>query len=98
MRQPWVLRGHLDLRQQAEGRRDPRMSAWVHRPNRVSIPRKWPFIWFGLQFLELTIVIPTVLAVVPDAWSEGLRWGVLIAIVVGLTPANYAIRRRFIPR
>jgi hypothetical protein len=61
-------------------------------------PLEVPFIWFGLQFLELTIVIPTVLAVVPDAWSEGLQWGVLIAIVVGLTAANYAIRRRFIPR
>jgi hypothetical protein len=57
-----------------------------------------PFIWFGLQFLELTIVIPVVLSLVPGGWSEGVRWGFLVAVVVALTVANYTIRRRFIPR
>jgi hypothetical protein len=61
-------------------------------------PLEIPFIWFGLQFLELTIVIPIVLSLVPESWSEGVRWGFLIAVVVGLTVANYAVRRRFIPR
>ena len=61
-------------------------------------PLEVPFIWFGLQFLELTIVIPVVLSLVPGGWSEGVRWGFLVAVVVALTVANYTIRRRFIPR
>jgi drug/metabolite transporter (DMT)-like permease len=61
-------------------------------------PLEIPFIWFGIQFVELVVVIPAVFALVPDAWSEGLRWAVLIAVVAALTVANYAIRRRFIPR
>ena len=63
-------------------------------------PVEVPVIWFGLQLLELVIVIPTLLFWVPDpgVWPEGVRIAIWVVALAGITAANYAIRRRFIPR
>jgi hypothetical protein len=61
-------------------------------------PLEVPFIWFGLQFLELVVVIPALLSWVPASWSAEVRWGLWIAVIVGLTLGNYLLRRRYLPR
>jgi hypothetical protein len=59
-----------------------------------------PVIWLGLQLVELIVLIPTLLFWIPDpgVWPEGIRIGVWVVALVGVTAVNYAIRRRFIPR
>jgi hypothetical protein len=57
-------------------------------------------IRFGLQLVELLVLIPGLLFWIPDpgVWPEGIRIGVWVLALVGVTAVNYAIRRRFIPR
>jgi hypothetical protein len=63
-------------------------------------PFEVPIIWFGLQLVELFVLIPALLFWVPDpgAWPEAARWAIWIVAIIGVTAANYALRRRFIPR
>jgi len=63
-------------------------------------PLEVPFVWFGLQLLELVVLVPLLLFWVPDQgqWPEAARVAVWIAALIGLTVINYRIRRRFIPR
>jgi hypothetical protein len=61
---------------------------------------EYPVIWFGIQLVELLVVIPILVVWVPDdgTWPEPLRISMWIVALVGVTAVNYAIRRRFIPR
>lgn len=63
-------------------------------------PLEVPFVWFGLQLLELVVLVPMLLFWVPNPgqWPEAARVAVWIAALIGLTVINYGIRRRFIPR
>jgi hypothetical protein len=63
-------------------------------------PLEHPVIWFGLQFLELLVLVPALLFWVPDAgvWPEAPRIAIWVIAVVAVAAINYAIRRRFIPR
>jgi hypothetical protein len=62
-------------------------------------PLELPVIWFGLQFLELAILVPALLFWMPGPgeWPEALRWGAWVVALLGVTLLNYRIRRRFIP-
>lgn len=77
----------------------PSWSGGAQRAEAVH-PLEVPFIWFGLQLLELVVLVPMLLFWVPDPgrWPEAARVGVWIAALIGLTVVNYRIRRRFIPR
>lgn len=59
-----------------------------------------PLVWFGLQIVELAIVVPALLFWIPDPgdWPEVLRWAVAVVALVALTYANYVLRRRFLPK
>ena len=63
-------------------------------------PLEYPLIWFGLQAVELLLIVPALLFWVPDpgVWPEALRAGVWLVVLIGVTFLNYALRRRFIPR
>jgi hypothetical protein len=63
-------------------------------------PLEVPFVWFGLQLLELFVLVPALLFWMPDPGQspEGARIAVGVAALVGLTLINYRVRRRFIPR
>ena len=63
-------------------------------------PLEVPVVWFGLQLVELFLIVPALLFWVPDPgeWPEAARWAVWIVALGGITAANYALRRRFIPR
>lgn len=63
-------------------------------------PLEVPFVRFGLQSLELVVLVPALLFWLPDPgqWPEAARIAVWIVALVGLTVINYTIRRRFIPR
>jgi hypothetical protein len=71
-----------------------------HAPASPVHPFEVPAIWFGLQLVELFILIPVLLFWIPDpgVWPEGLRIAIWVVALVGVTVMNYAIRRRFIPR
>jgi hypothetical protein len=62
-------------------------------------PLEHPVTWFGLQLLELLIVVPELLFWVPDpgVWPEAARIAVFVLVLTGLMAVNYAIRRQFIP-
>ncbi len=57
-------------------------------------------VLIGLPVVELAIVVPALLFLLPDpgAWPEVLRWAVAVVALVALTYANYVLRRRFLPR
>lgn len=59
-----------------------------------------PFVWFGLQIVELAIVVPALLFLIPDPgdWPEVLRWAVAVVALAALTYANYVLRRRLLPK
>lgn len=63
-------------------------------------PLEYPLIWFGLQAVELLVIVPVLLFWVPDpgVWPEALRIAGWLAALIGLTFFNYSLRRRFIPR
>jgi hypothetical protein len=64
-------------------------------------PLEIPFVWFGLQFVELAIVWLLIETFVPkDVRDVPLGVGVAfsLALLIGLSVINYRIRRRFIPR
>ncbi len=61
-------------------------------------PLEIPFVWFGLQFIELAIVSLLLRAVLPPDWSWGAWVTIWLVLLVALTIVNYRIRRRFIPR
>lgn len=63
-------------------------------------PLEVPFVWFGLQFLELAVLVPALLFWVPDpgVWPEAARVAVWVVALAGVTAGNYLLRRRFIPR
>jgi hypothetical protein len=63
-------------------------------------PLEYPLIWFGLQAVELLIIVPALLFWVPDPgeWPEALRAGLWLVVLIGVTFLNYGLRRRFIPR
>ncbi len=63
-------------------------------------PLEVPAVWFGLQLVELFVLIPALLFWVPDpgVWPEAARISVWVVALVGITIVNYAIRRRYIPR
>lgn len=63
-------------------------------------PLEYPVVWFGLQAVELLVIVPALLFWVPDpgVWPEALRAAVWLVVLIGVTFLNYALRRRFIPR
>ena len=69
-------------------------------PTRSMHPLEYPLIWFGLQAVELLVIVPALLFWVPDpgVWPEALRAGVWLVVLIGVTFLNYSLRRRFIPR
>jgi hypothetical protein len=77
----------------------PTWSGGARRAEAVH-PLEVPFIWFGLQLLELVVLVPVLLFWVPDPgrWPEAARVAVWFAALIGLTVVNYRVRRRFIPR
>lgn len=58
--------------------------------------REMPFAWFGIELIEIVVVVSFLTAGVPD-WSTAPSLASLIAVMVGLAVANYLIRRRFVP-
>ena len=69
-------------------------------PTRSMHPLEYPLIWFGLQAVELLVIVPASLFWVPDpgVWPEALRAAVWLVALIGVTFLNYSLRRRFIPR
>jgi hypothetical protein len=67
-----------------------------------SVPRahllEIPFVWFGLQLLELGVVIVLFRLYLPRDWPWGVYVVIWLVLLIGLTIVNYRIRRRFIPR
>jgi hypothetical protein len=61
-------------------------------------PLEIPFVWFGLQFVELALVGVLLRAVLPPDWSWVGWVAIWLVLLVPLTIVNYRIRRRFIPR
>ena len=61
-------------------------------------PLEIPFVWFGLQLIEYAIVWLLMKTFLPETLSGAVMWAIFIVLMVGLTIANYQIRRRFIPR
>jgi len=61
-------------------------------------PLEVPFVWFGLQLLELGIVALLFRLYLPRDWPWGVSIAVWLVLLVALTIVNYRIRRRFIPR
>jgi hypothetical protein len=61
-------------------------------------PLENPVIWLLVQVAEYTLVILLLRWILPDTTSFWIGFAILILIFIGLTLANYAIRRRFIPR
>jgi NADH:ubiquinone oxidoreductase subunit 3 (subunit A) len=69
----------------------------TREPQRIHL-LEIPFVWFGIQLVELAIVTPLIWALVPRTWPTAVvitAWVVALAV---LTALNYSIRRRFIPR
>ena len=74
---------------------------WQRGEHALSMhPLEYPLIWFGLQAVELLIMVPALLFWVPDpgVWPEALRAAVWLVTLIGVTFLNYSLRRRFIPR
>jgi drug/metabolite transporter (DMT)-like permease len=72
-----------------------------HRREETAVhPLEVPFVWFGLQLLELAVIVPALLFWVPDPgqWPEAARIAVWIIVLIAVTAMNYTIRCRFIPR
>jgi hypothetical protein len=61
-------------------------------------PLEIPFIWFGIQFVELAIIGPIVWAFLRDDWPNIASVAITAAVLIGLTVINYKVRRRYIPR
>jgi hypothetical protein len=61
-------------------------------------PLEVPFVWFGIQFIELAIIGPIVWAFLREDWPNIVAIAIALAVLIGLTVLNYKIRRRFIPR
>lgn len=61
-------------------------------------PLENPFIWFLIQGAEFLIVLLVLRTVFPDHVPFVVGLVIWVAILVGVGFANYAIRRRFIPR
>jgi hypothetical protein len=55
-------------------------------------------VWFGLQLIEYGIVWLLLKTFLPATVSPWAAWAIFIVLMVGLTIANYRIRRRSIPR
>lgn len=55
-------------------------------------------VWLGIQVAELIVSLALLRVLVPDSWSRGAQSVVLIVVVIGITWANYVVRRRFIGR
>jgi len=73
---------------------DERSEAPVPRVHPLEIP----FVWFGLQFVEYSLVYLLIKTFLPETMSGAVAWAIFLVLMVGLTIANYRIRRRFIPR
>jgi len=61
-------------------------------------PLEIPFVWFGLQLVELGILAVLFRLYLPRDWPWGAYVATWLVLLIGLTIANYRIRRRFIPR
>ena len=61
-------------------------------------PLEIPFVWFGVQFIEFGIVWMLISTFVPDDWPVVVPITLFFGLMVGISVANYRIRRRFIPR
>jgi len=61
-------------------------------------PLENPFIWFLIQGAEFLIVLLALRTVFPDHVPFVVGLVIWVAVLVGVGSANYAIRRRFIPR
>jgi hypothetical protein len=61
-------------------------------------PLEIPFVWFGLQLIELGIATVLFRLSLPRDWPSGVYWATWLVLLIGLTIVNYRVRRRFIPR
>jgi hypothetical protein len=61
-------------------------------------PLENPVIWLLVLVGELTLVTLVLREVLPTEWPVGVRLAIWAVVLVGLTVANYVVRRRFIPR
>jgi hypothetical protein len=73
-----------------------------HPDQRRPVPRihplEIPFVWFGIQFIEFAIVWMLISTFVPEDWPVVVPITLFFGLMVGISVANYRIRRRFIPR
>ena len=79
------------------------MTRWSRLPTSdARVPRihplEIPFVWFGIQFIEFAIVFLLISTFVPDDWPVVVPITLFFGLMVGISVANYRIRRRFIPR
>ncbi len=65
---------------------------------RGSHPLEIPFVWFGIQFIEFAIVWMLISTFVPEDWPVVVPITLFFGLMIGISVANYRIRRRFIPR
>lgn len=74
---------------------------WRRRhPSSAVHPLEIPLVWFGLQLVELLLLVPALLFWVPDPgkWPEAFRWATWVVALIVVTFLNDGIRRRFVPR
>ncbi len=81
----WVRGGH---RGRVEGGR-----CGYHRPVNRPHPLDLPTVWVGVLLVEWLVVLPLFGRVVPAGWPRGFRIAVGVAVLLGVTAANYALLR-----
>lgn len=52
-----------------------------------------PTVWVGVLLVEWLVVLPLFGRVVPAGWPRGIRIAVGVAVLLGVTAANYALLR-----
>ena len=62
--------------------------------SRIARLLSYPVAWFGLQLLELAVVVWVVRRIAPDWWPAAVA--ILAVLGAGLTVANVRLRRRFL--
>lgn len=61
-------------------------------------PLENPVVWILLQVAEYTVAILLLRWILPEQMPFWIGFGLWVMLIVVLTWANYAIRRRFIAR